>query len=184
MPNKKFIMTKKRIVILKTKTFFDTYPILLFVQHNNLSIREWSQLRLALKSLKNINLYGLKNSIASNFINTYDTTNKYRNTFIFQGPCAVIGCLQQSDLQNVISILKLIPKIIIVGATHNEEIYTHLDISKLSTLDSSVYVSVLQTLQLSKNLSSQLESYLRFATLQQVTKNLLNCLYSIKHTKR
>ena len=74
-------MTKKRIVILKTKFFFDTYPILLFVQHNNLSIKEWSQLRLALKALKNINLYGLKNSIAANFINTYDTTNKYKSIF-------------------------------------------------------------------------------------------------------
>jgi len=177
-------MTKKRIVILKTKFFFDTYPILLFVQHNNLSIKEWSQLRLALKSLKNINLYGLKNSIAANFINTYDTTNKYKSIFIFQGPCAVIGCLQQSDLRNVISILNSIPKLIIVGAIYNKEIYTHLDISKLCTLDSSVYVSVLQSLQLSKNLSSQLESYLRFVILQQVTKKLLNCLDSIKHTKR
>ncbi len=177
-------MTKKRIVILKTKFFFDTYPILLFVQHNNLSIKEWSQLRLALKALKNINLYGLKNSIAANFINTYDTTNKYKSIFIFQGPCAVIGCLQQSDLRNVISILNSIPKLIIVGAIYNKEIYTHLDISKLCTLDSSVYVSVLQSLQLSKNLSSQLESYLRFVILQQVTKKLLNCLDSIKHTKR
>jgi hypothetical protein len=184
MPNKKIIMTKKRIVILKTKFFFDTYPILLFVQHNNLSIKEWSQLRLALKALKNINLYGLKNSIAANFINTYDTTNKYKSIFIFQGPCAVIGCLQQSDLRNVISILNSIPKLIIVGAIYNKEIYTHLDISKLCTLDSSVYVSVLQSLQLSKNLSSQLESYLRFVILQQVTKKLLNCLDSIKHTKR
>ena len=177
-------MTKKRIVILKTQTFFDTYPILLFVQHNNLSIKEWSQLRLELKAFKNISIYGLKNSIAANFINTYDTTNKYKSNFIFQGPCAVIGCLQQSDLHNVIHILKSTPKVIIVGATYNKEICTHLDIKKLCTLDSSVYVSVLQTLQLSKNLSSQLENYLRFQILQQVTRNLLNCLYLIKHTKR
>ena len=177
-------MTKRRVVILKTKTFFDTYPILLFVQHNNLSIKEWSQLRLSLKAHKDINLYGLKNSIAANFINTYDTTNKYKSIFIFQGPCAVIGCLQQSDLRNVISILNSIPKLIIVGAIYNKEIYTHLDISKLCTLDSSVYVSVVQSLQLSKNLTYHLESHLGFSILQQVTKNFLKCLYSIKHIKR
>jgi hypothetical protein len=82
------------------------------------------------------------------------------------------------------SILNSIPKLIIVGATYNKEIYTHLDISKLCTLDSSVYVSVVQSLQLSKNLTYHLESHLGFSILQQVTKNFLKCLYSIKHIKR
>jgi ribosomal protein L10 len=175
-------MTTKKITILNTKNFFQKYPIVLVIQHNNLSVKEWNHLRVGLKKTEKIGIYSLKNSIAANFID-FQNYN-YNGQLIFQGPCAVIGCLHVSALRSILDQLKLTPKIILIGAVYNKHILTHLDINKMYHLDYSVYISVLQILKNSTNLSITFNNFLNFEILQYTTQRFLNLINLMQFIKK
>jgi ribosomal protein L10 len=177
-------MTKKTMAIYKTKNFFNTYPLMLFVQHNNLSVKEWSGLRMEIKQLDSVNMLILKNSIVENITFNPNMIDKNIIESLFQGPCLAIGCLELSQFRKITKIFQVTPKVLIIAAVLNKQLLTHLDLDKLLTLNTNIYNSLINEMSQSMNLCNIIQSPLNFQILDQIPKNLINCLYYIKNTKQ
>lgn len=177
-------MIKKNITVLKTTEFFYAYPIVLFLQHNNLSVKEWSTLRIHLKHLENAEMLILKNSVIENIIATENYHNKEILQSMFQGPCLAIGCFELSQLIKIMEIIKKTSKILTVGAIIEKKILTHLDLNKLITLNTSVYNSLLNNFSYSSIFYNTLQNSLNFEILQQTQRNLMYCLSILQTTKK
>lgn len=173
-------MSQKQVILRKTQSFFETYPILIFVQHNNLSIKEWAGVRRTVKSLKKSNVYNLKNSIASHCIDTAIIPHTSQSTFLFQGPVAVFGCGDQSDLGPLLAVVSKIPKMFVVGGTYNKEIYTHLDLRAFSKITPDVYLALLRILHSHRAFPRLLKQSTLLGILQTVPYSLIHTLSHIK----
>lgn len=60
--------TKKKIDLLKTRDIFKKYPIILFFQHNNLTVNDWSNLRNNIKQINETTIFITKNSIVEKIL--------------------------------------------------------------------------------------------------------------------
>jgi len=56
-------MTRQNMTLLKTEKFLSKYSNILFFQHTNLSVNQWSHLRTQVKNLPRSDLFFLKNSM-------------------------------------------------------------------------------------------------------------------------
>ena len=176
-------MTKKSIAIRKTQKFFTTYPIVLFLQHNNLSVDEWSCLRVNIKQLTNSNMLILKNSIVENVMFVEKKKKKSVFEFLFQGPCVAIGCSELSQLITLVNTCKTIRKLLITGALIDKQFLTHLDLTQLLTVDESIYTQLLHTINGSHTFYDLLQSSFNIQILEQIPKDFINCLSYIKSLK-
>jgi len=176
-------MTRKSITIRKTQKFFNTYPIVLFLQHNNLSVNEWSCLRINIKELTNTNILILKNSIVENVIFRKNKKTKGVFKFLFQGPCVAIGCLELSQLIKLVNTCKTMRKLLITGALFENKFLTHLDLIQLLTLDESIYNQLINNINRSSKFYELLKNSLNNQILEQIPKDFINCLSYIKSTK-
>ena len=174
---------RKNITILKTTEFFNAYPIMLFLQHNNLSVKEWSSLRIHLKQFDNVSMLLLKNSVIENIIVTENSQNKKILQSMFQGPCFAIGCFEFSQLIKVMELVKKNPKILTVGALLEKKILTHLDLNKIITLDNTVYKSLFNNFSQSSLFLNTLENSLNFQILQHKQRDLISCLSFLQTQK-
>ena len=176
---------RKNITILKTTDFFYAYPIMLFLQHNNLSVKEWSTLRIHLKQFDNkVNMLVLKNSVIENIIVTENYQNKESLQSMFQGPCLAVGCFELPQLLKIMELVKKNSKILTVGAIVEKKIFTHLDLNKLITLDNTVYNSLLTNFSQSTLFYSTLQNSINFEILQHNQRDLLYCLSCLKALKK
>ena len=73
-------------------------------------------------------------------------------------------------------ILKEKSKILTLGAIVDKQILTHLDLNKLTTLDNTVYNSLLGNFFQSNILYNTLQDSLNFEILQQKQMELISCL--------
>jgi ribosomal protein L10 len=176
-------MTKKNKTILKTKNFFREYPIILLLQHNNLSVKEWSRLRIDIKQLDSVNMLIVKNSIVEHIVSTEKVLERNISHSMFQGPCLAIGCLEFSQFSKIIKMFKITSKFLVIGAIVNKKLLTHLDLNKLLTINNNVYNSLVNNFSQSNDLYNLLQNSLKFQILQQIPIDLINCLSFLKNSK-
>ena len=174
-------MTKQTLTFLKTQKFIQTYPNILFFQHNNLSVSQWFRLRRQLKSLENVNLFLLKNT----FVDIILTEENVENPFLFQGPCFALGFSNSSQFSEILKITRQEPTIVLIGGLFAHQFLTHLDLSKLVTLDNQIHERFLTNLNQSLHLQETLRNSLfqPLTQFNQVSWNFLHCLEILK-TKR
>lgn len=188
---------KKKIDLLKTYSIFEKYPIILFFQHNNLSVTDWSILRTNISKITNTKILITKNSIVEKILidshqnkNFSISKNKFMGTKIktlFQGPNFIIGCynLDQVDLIN--KCIKNTSNIIFVGGLFEKQIINHLDLKKLLELKSyGVCKNTLlqelcyNTLNINSNFMKLLKESININPITSIPFTLLNCLNQIK----
>ena len=173
-------MTNQNITLLKIEKFVHTYPNIIFFQHNNLSVKQWSQLRIQLKQIKKSNLLVLKNSIIETVILEQNSSRKSQLDNIFQGPCFAIGFLQETQLSEIIRLTQSISNIYLLGGKFNEKLLTHLDILKFLQLDKTVYYNFIDNLNQPQLFSNTLQNSIELSVLKQVPLNFLHCLEVLK----
>lgn len=169
-------MTSQNIPFLKTKKFIETYPNIALFQHNNLSVKQWSELRIELKKIKNIRLFVVKN----NLIRTIYIDNKNIGK-LFQGPCFAIGFFEEIQLQEILEFTKKFSNICLLGGMFGLEVVTHLDILKYVDLGNvSVYPNLLFQLSQNSKISLLLQNSINFQVLHEIPLNLIYCLEALK----
>ena len=76
-------MKKKYLHLLQIDYFLKTYPIVLFVQHHNLTVKDWFHLRMQLTQNHDIHILLFKNNIIKKGLeiieNIKQTTHAYIN---------------------------------------------------------------------------------------------------------
>jgi ribosomal protein L10 len=171
-------MTKQNITFLKTQKFIRTYPNILFFQHNNLSVSQWFRLRTQLKTIENVNLLLLKNTLIDNVL----AQENVSTPALFQGPCFALGFSNSSRFPDIVKITRQEPTIVLVGGLFDNQFLNHLDIAKIVELDNRVHETLLTNFNQSSHLHEVLTNSLTNPVnqLNQVSWNLLECLEILK----
>ena len=203
---KKSSVLSKNLTFLRTQRFLETYPILFFFQHNNLSVSQWKKL----KTIKNCEFLVVKNSVLRHLIgltsdikhisSKYDrnmkkvktqliheknemngkatpTINEY-STNLFQGPCFILGIKDSSQLKILKNLQNQKLPIFFVGGLVNNHILNHLDIEKWVQLDINTYTPFVSSLNQSFLLVNtfSVNSLLYINTLRSSLVNALEFL--------
>lgn len=133
--------TKKKIDLLKTYSFFDKYPIMMFFQHNNLSVTDWSNLRTNISKITETKILITKNTIVEKVLLDNNKNKNFSTTLtdpkiktLFQGPNFILGCQNLEQLELIWNDLKKNSNVIFVGGLFENQIITHLDLKKLLEL--------------------------------------------------
>ena len=176
-------MTNKKTTLLKTEKFISLYPNILFFQHMNLSVKQWSNLRVQLKQIEKTDLLLLKNSIIETTILKQTLPEKENLQKIFQGPCFAIGFFQHSQLSAIMTLLDKVSNIYLVGGIVNNTLVTHLDILKYLKLDDSIYQTLVSQFNQPQIFYNMIQTSLNFSILQKTQLNLLHYLELSKAIK-
>lgn len=181
-------LKRKNLLVLKTQSFVFKYPLIVFLQHNNLKVTDWSDLRLKLKEIHDSNLFLFKNSIMKNVLMQILLPNSNFNNqtinYIFQGPSFAFGCKTTTDLKNLYKIIDATPNLVVIGGFYSKQIINHLDIKKLLSLNpNQLYNPLLNILQTPVQLCTILEQTSSLDSLLNVQLNLLTCLGYLKNVK-
>lgn len=175
---------KKNLHFLQIQKFLKNYKWIIFLQHNNLGVKNWSKLRIELKSQQSEILL-FKNTIMKNSLATYflkknsgliDSIN-----FLFQGPSFACGCNNLVEMQNILNILKSTENILVIGGIYSNQIVNHLDLEKLIKLDDSIYPKFLNIFSQKNDLDTILNSSINLNILNQVQSNFLFCLTQLQY---
>lgn len=190
---------KKKISVLKTKNFFEKYPILLFLQHNNCTTKEWSDFKK-----KNVEFLVLKNSIPK-IVRCLDTSQTEDNdsitknqildnvkginssdnfsalghdkiTRLFQGPSIALGCRDIDQLDKVWTFLKSQSNLVFVGGFLENQTLNHLDVEKLLKINHSIYNVLLSQLNVQNELYGTLKNSINLNYLNHIPQSFLNTL--------
>jgi ribosomal protein L10 len=183
-------MTNQIVQVLKTEKFITKYPIILFFQHNNLSVKQWLVLRNQLKNIESGELLLFKNTLIKNVL---IKKNLIDSQSIFQGPCFALGFSDFSQFHDLLkrvnsSSLKILLKtnqistIFLIGGLLDNKIISHLDISKITKLDSNIYDNFVFNLKKSNQICHVLQTSLLYPSHQmnQICSNFIECLEILK----
>lgn len=189
---------KKKIRKITCKNFFEKYSILLFLQHNNCTTKEWSEFKK-----KNIEFLVLKNSIPkiircgslkekskteSNQMSTKNnilahgkginlyTPRHDQVDLLFQGPSIALGCRDIDQLDQVWTFLKSQSNLVFVGGFLENQTLNHLDIEKLLKINYSIYNVLLSQLNVQNELYRTLKNSINLNYLNQIPQSFLNTL--------
>ena len=197
-------MSKQSIAFLKTQNFLQTYPIILFFQHNNLSVNQWLNLRIQLKNLQvakttelgkieecktlieqssnETDILVLKNTLIENLLIQEKFSNIHKFTSLFQGPCFALGFSNSSQISDILKITKQTTPIFLLGGIYNNQLVNHLDISTILQLDEKVHEVLITNLNQGIQLHNVLLTPIQNSCMQldQVAQNLLHCLDVLK----
>jgi ribosomal protein L10 len=134
---------KKSLFLQKLSRGMSESPLLLILQHNNLNRTEWSQLKTQLKKIQNTRLSLVKNKLVETFLHSKDAHTPHHVSqpvgHLFQGPCCIVGLRDLQDFALVWNVLKSTRGILFVGGVFHGQVFNHLDIEKVATLDFSIY---------------------------------------------
>lgn len=183
-------MANQIVRVLKTEKFITKYPIILFFQHNNLSVKQWLLLRNQLKNIDGVELLLFKNTIIKNVLIKKNLINLQS---IFQGPCFALGFSDFSQFHEILKLrnrssLKILFKtnqistIFLIGGLLDNKFISHLDISKITKLDSNIYDNLVLNLNKSNQICHVLQTSLLYPynQINQICSNFIECLEILK----
>jgi ribosomal protein L10 len=186
-------MANHNITFLQTEKFFQSYPIILLFQHNNLNVTEWSKLRIHLQEFDNTSIFLLKNTVAEQVLfncaeskielNSVNIFNSKKKINIFQGPSFGVGFFKQARVRDILKKTTLYSNVILIGGIINNQLINHLDIIKLSKLNKDIYSSFLINCHQSKVLHNLLRNSININVVDQVLLDFLGCLELLKIRK-
>ena len=189
------INLKKKNHKRKTEAFVDHFPIILLLQHNNLTVQEWfdfqsqlGQKKTALQflTMKNSLLKGvLLNHSGSLYMDQklHDKDKKKTIERLCQGPNVLIGCENSGELESIWRCLKTTTKCIFMSCFFEGKILNHLDVEILLKTHSTIYSTLLSHLDKKTELSSVLQTRLGLHPLLHPQRNLLGLLSLLKQSK-
>lgn len=156
---------KKKIDLLKTKNILEKYSIILFFQHNNCTVADWSKLKSNVTQFDNTKIYIIKNSIVQKILLNDNVYSEKEIKNLFQGPNFLIGCNNLDQVDYVFKLIQSNSNIIFLGGFYENQIINHLDLEKLLQL---------------KNQGISVNGFLEqiFSTNYSIYLNLLRCVNS------
>ena len=144
---------KKKNKKLKTETFVNQFPILVLLQHNNLTINEWFDFKSQIQQ-KKIQFLTIKNSLLKQVLlknspvlfdlkkKQLSSDNKEFVETLCQGPNVLVGCQDLNQLESLWHYLSGDTKCIFMSCFYKGKILNHLDVEILLKTNSSIYYTL------------------------------------------
>lgn len=198
---------KTKINKIKLKTLLKKCPILVVIQHNNLTVKDWFELKQQINQLSpqlsskfllnerledyqpDLKILSIKNSLLKNVL--LEKLSTQGNSFddnlvktLYQGPNLLIGCQSVEQLKSLFKLLSTSTKYLFISCFYNNQLLTHLDLKVLLKTNLSIYQSFISCLDKKTELYNTLQTYLEFQPLQNVQTNLLAIFSTLKNFKR
>ena len=189
------INLKKKNHKRKTEAFIDQFPIILLLQHNNLTVQEWFDFQSQLEQKKTtLQFLTIKNSLLKGVLlnhsgsfymdeKFHDKDTKKIIERLCQGPNVLIGCENSGELESIWRCLKTTTKCIFMSCFFEGKILNHLDVQILLKTHSTIYSTLLSHLDKKTELYGVLQTSLGFHPLLHLQRNLLGLLSLLKQSK-
>lgn len=184
------MINKKTINKIKTENFIKKFPILFGLQHNSFTVNDWFDFKQKIQNSSEINgkvldieILSIKNSVFKKIVETTNGNESLKGDSVhslFQGPLFLIGCKTDDQLDFVWNSIKSNPKLIFICCIYNKKLLNHLDLNILLKTDSSIYQTLLNSLNQKTELYTTLKSPLINHPLNLIQQNILTQLSLIK----
>jgi hypothetical protein len=127
--------------------------------------------------MQNTDLLIVKNSVIEKSILPF--FNERNIEHLFQGPSFFLGCQNVSQLKDIWNFTKSLPNVIFVGGIISKQFFNHLDIEKLLQLNNSIYLTLLEVLNIKNNAYNVLQKSLDFNYFSNIQESFVSCLNEI-----
>lgn len=183
---------KKKISKIKTETFLQEFPLIFLLQQNNLTLKEWFDLKQQIQELSKeasscCKILTIKNTVLKKSLEDFHCSNlkKLENNqqilnSICQGPSFLLGCHKETLLQPLWNCIQSNPKLVFISCFYKNQLLNHLDFEILLKTTPSVYQTLLQQVDKKTELYTTLQSPLNFQLLLDVQHQLLFTLNLLK----
>lgn len=188
---------KKKISKIKTENLLKEFPLIFLLQQNNLTLKEWFDLKqqiqeLNQKSSSSCKILTIKNTILRKRLQTFDSSNLFPKNFqpletnqeiinsMLQGPCFLLGCHKETVLEPLWNYVQSNPKLVFICCFYKNQILNHLDFQVFLKTTPSIYQKFLQQVDKKTELYTTLQYHLKFQFLGNLQHNFLSTLKSIK----
>lgn len=190
------MINKKKINIIKTENFLEKFPIIILLQHNNLTVNDWLNLKKKIIELvgsdaktSTIEILSIKNSLLKKILlgsHSLKIPNSSQGTvsFFCQGPNFIIGCKNENHLKSIWNFINSNSKFLFISCLYKNQLLNHLDLKILLETNQSIYNSFINNLDKKTDLYNVLRHNLTLHPLIRVQENLINIFYFIKESKR
>lgn len=198
---------KTKINKIKLKTLLKKFPILVVIQHNNLSVKDWFELKQQINQLSpqlssnfslnerledsqpHLKILSIKNSLLK--YGLLETLSTQGNSFddklvktLCQGPNLLIGCQSVEQLKSLFKLVSTSTKYLFISCFYNNQLLTHLDLKVLLNTNSSIYQCFISCLDKKTELYNTLQTHLEFQPLKNIQTNLIAIFSVLKNFKR
>lgn len=164
---------RKKFQKMQTMAVVGMYPFLVLLQHNNLTTKDWLDLKHTLQRKQSLHCFTVKNSVLKSVLTS---RTQARSESVCQGPTVLVGCHTVEQVQGLRDSLRSLPKLIFVTCLSQTGFWTHLDLERLNQTSTSVWYTLVTHLTRSAELSFTLQTRLDVLPLQTSLFNLVNVL--------
>lgn len=183
---------KKKNQKLKTETFVDQFPIILLLQHNNLTVHEWSGFQSQLEQKEtSLRFLTIKNSLLRGVLLNQRGFLSLDHPFhdkkvverVCQGPNVLVGCGDSGELDSIWRCLKTTTKCIFMSCFFKGKILNHLDVEILLKTHSTIYPTLLSQLDKKAELCGLLHTRLKLHPLFYPQRQLVGLFSFLEQSK-
>lgn len=171
---------KKKRNKLKTENFLNEFPIIIVLQHNNFTIKDWFDFRQKLQEISGdcIEILNVKNSLLKKSL---VAINSEKNLlFLCQGPNLILGCKDETQLKSIWSFLNSYSKLIFISCFYKKQILNNLDLEIYFKTTNSIYSEFLGVLDRKTQLSFLLKQSVQLQPLFNIQQNSIGVLECLK----
>lgn len=158
---------------MQTMAVVGMSPFLVLLQHNNVTTKEWLDLKHALQREQSLQCFTVKNSVLKGVL---ASRTQGRSDSVCQGPTVLVGCHTVEQVQGLRDSLRWFPKLIFVTCLSQTGFWTHLDLERLHQTSPSVWHMLITHLKRSAELRLTLQKPLELVPLQTSLFTLVNVL--------
>ncbi len=183
---------KKKISKIKTENFLQEFPLIFLLQQNNLTLKEWFELKQQIQNLSQeasscCKIMTTKNTVLKKSLDRINFSNltKLENNqeilnSMCQGPSFLLGCHKETLLQPLWNCIQTNPKLVFISCFYKNQLLNHLDFEILLKTTPSVYQTFIHQVDKKTELYTTLQSPLNFQLLLNVQHQLLFTLNLLK----
>lgn len=205
------INKKKKKNLLKTEKFLNKFPIIILLQHHNLTVNDWSFFRQKIQEISDrskdfkpdclvnpaptnskggghlsVEILNIKNSLLKRTrLGCHPTLSPApcHFNFLCQGPNLVIGCKTINQLSRIWDLVNSNSKGIFISCFYKNKVVNHLDLRVLLGTNLSIYQNLLEKLDIKTDFLNTLRNPLLLDPLFRVEHNLIKTLSFINYSK-
>lgn len=174
---------KKKINKIKTQNFLENFSITFLLQHNNFTVKDWSDFRQKIQEISenSVEILNVKNSLLKKSLLTFPDKEVIKN--LCQGPNFLIGCKNHKKLKTIWAFLNSNSKLVFISCFYKDQLLTHLDLEILLKTDFSIYSNFTQILEKKIELFNTLDYHLKMHPLFMIQSNSITILECLKQSK-
>lgn len=178
---------KKKTKIHQIDALLKKFPLILLIQHHNLTVTDWFSLKEQLQQTHPVaesQFLNVKTHLLKQSTFTHEFLNHRSLETLCQGPNFLLGCETLEQVKTFWKMLKSTPKCLFISCFYKKQQWTHLDFQAFLTLTPSIYCTLVAQLDQKTALYQTLDQCLTLHPLNTLQRNLVAVLSQFTELKK